>query len=316
MSEEEKKSVENASESAAESKAAEPVGGRKGLRAEIKIGVAAAIVICILGLLFGTHVLCIHQWDEATCVNPVTCELCGQTKGKALGHKWKPATCTLPKRCGRCGEKKGHALGHDYRAATCTEPETCERCYEPRGVALGHDVKDWNVSKEATCTEQGTKEGICSRCGAKVSEAISKKEHTPGDWEITKDVTITSSGYVLPGEKERKCTVCGTVIDKSEYKVDVTTSQVNALSRASSYLDMGGFSYKSLVEQLEFEGFSNADATFAADHCGADWMKQVEQKAKSYMSFMGFSRSGLIGQLEFEGFTPEQAAHGADYVGL
>lgn len=316
MSEEEKKSVENASESTAESKAAEPVGGRKGLRAEIKIGVAAAIVICILGLLFGTHVLCIHQWDEATCVNPVTCELCGQTKGKALGHKWKPATCTLPKRCGRCGEKKGHALGHDYRAATCTGPETCERCYEPRGVALGHDVKDWNVSKEATCTEQGTKEGICSRCGAKVSEAISKKEHTPGDWEITKDVTITSSGYVLPGEKERKCTVCGTVIDKSEYKVDVTTSQVNALFRASSYLDMGGFSYKSLVEQLEFEGFSNADATFAADHCGADWMKQVEQKAKSYMSFMGFSRSGLIGQLEFEGFTPEQAAHGADYVGL
>ena len=129
-------------------------------------------------------------------------------------------------------------------------------------------------------------------------------------------MTITSSGYVLPGEKERKCTACGAVVDKSEYTVDVTTSQVNALSRASSYLDMGGFSYKSLVEQLEFEGFSNADATFAADHCGADWMKQVEQKAKSYMSFMGFSRSGLISQLEFEGFTSEQAAHGADYVGL
>lgn len=316
MSEEEKKPAENASKSAVESKGTEPIGGRKSLRIEVKIGAVAAVVVCILGLLFGTHVLCIHQWNEATCVNPVTCELCGQTKGKALGHKWKPASCTLPKRCRRCGEKKGHALGHDYRAATCTEPETCERCGATQGVALGHDVRDWSVSREATCTEQGTKEGICARCGAKVSETISKKDHTPGDWEITKDVTITSSGYVLPGEKERKCTVCGTVIDRSDYKVDVTTSQVNALSRASSYLDMGGFSYKSLVEQLEFEGFSNADATFAADHCGADWMKQVEQKAKSYMSFMGFSRSGLIDQLEFEGFTSEQAAHGADYVGL
>lgn len=316
MSEEEKKPAENASKSAVESKGTEPIGGRKSLRIEVKIGAVAAVVVCILGLLFGTHVLCIHQWNEATCVNPVTCELCGQTKGKALGHKWKPASCTLPKRCRRCGEKKGHALGHDYRAATCTEPETCERCGATQGVALGHDVRDWSVSREATCTEQGTKEGICARCGAKVSEAISKKDHTPGDWEITKDVTITSSGYVLPGEKERKCTACGAVVDKSEYTVDVTTSQVNALSRASSYLDMGGFSYKSLVEQLEFEGFSNADATFAADHCGADWMKQVEQKAKSYMSFMGFSRSGLISQLEFEGFTSEQAAHGADYVGL
>ena len=79
---------------------------------------------------------------------------------------------------------------------------------------------------------------------------------------------------------------------------------------------MGGFSHQRLVEQLEFEGYSNEDATFAADYCGADWMEQAEMSAKSYMRFMSFSRAGLIEQLQFEGFTAEQAAHGADSVGL
>ena len=29
---------------------------------------------------------CNHSWTEATCNNPKTCELCGETEGKALGH--------------------------------------------------------------------------------------------------------------------------------------------------------------------------------------------------------------------------------------
>ncbi|MCI9211327.1 MAG: hypothetical protein HFI83_11835 [Eubacterium sp.] len=33
---------------------------------------------------------------------------------------------------------------------------------------------------------------------------------------------------------------------------------------------MGGFSHDGLVKQLEFEGFTNEESTFAADNCGAD----------------------------------------------
>ena len=285
-------------------------------RIEVKIGIVAAAVIVALGVLFGTHVLCLHSWSDATCTHPATCELCGATEGKALGHDWKAATCTQPKTCRRCGKTKGSSLGHDWEAATCTKPKTCKRCVRTEGESLGHTVDTWKTVKEATCTATGRKEGVCTRCGATVTETIDMLAHTPGEWKITKDVTITSSGYVVPGTQEQKCTVCGAVLGTKDYTVNVSTSQVNALSRAASYLDMGGFSYKSLVEQLEFEGFSNEDATFAADHCGADWMYQAEQKAESYMSFMGFSRSGLIDQLEFEGFTPEQATHGADHVGL
>lgn len=286
------------------------------LRPEIKVGLLAALVIIFVGTLFGTHVLCAHSWKDATCLRPKTCSICGATEGKALGHKWEDATCEEPTTCARCGKEKGKALGHKCGEATCTTPKTCKTCGKTEGAALGHDVQEWTVTKEASCTEEGQREGTCSRCGEAQVEQIAKLAHTPGDWQVTQDVTITSSGYVTPGTQEQKCTVCGATLSTQSYTVEVTTSQRNALLKASSYLRMGGFSYQSLKEQLEFEGFSSDDSTFACDHCGADWNYQVEIKAASYMRLMGFSRSSLIEQLQFEGFTAEQAAHGADSVGL
>ena len=72
------------------------------------------------------------------------------------------------------------------------------------------------------------------------------------------------------------------------------------------------FSYSGLIEQLEYEGFSTAEATYAADHCGADWNEQAYKSAVSYLQFMSFSKSGLIEQLEYEGFTYEQAVYGVN----
>lgn len=95
-----------------------------------------------------------------------------------------------------------------------------------------------------------------------------------------------------------------------------TTSQINALRSAGGYLRVGGFSHQGLIEQLEYEGFSNEDATYAADNCGADWNMQAAKSAEMYMKVKGYSRSELIEQLEYEGFTAEQAAYGADSVGL
>lgn len=94
-----------------------------------------------------------------------------------------------------------------------------------------------------------------------------------------------------------------------------TMGQKNALAKAKSYLDYSAFSYKGLIEQLEYEKFSTADATYAVDNCGADWFEQAAKKAKSYLSFMSFSRDGLIEQLEYEGFTHEQAVYGVEQNG-
>ena len=72
------------------------------------------------------------------------------------------------------------------------------------------------------------------------------------------------------------------------------------------------FSYSGLIEQLEYEGYSTEEATYAVDNCGADWKEQAAKKAEEYLKSMSFSKSGLIEQLEYEGFTHEQAVYGAD----
>ncbi len=96
-----------------------------------------------------------------------------------------------------------------------------------------------------------------------------------------------------------------------------TVSQQQALERAKSYLDMGGFSRLGLIDQLEYEKFSTADATWAVDHSGANWDAQAVEKAKSYMeSVGGFSRGSLIDQLLYDKFTQAQAVYAADQVGL
>ena len=231
-------------------------------------------------------------------------------------HDWQEATCTEPKTCKKCKETEGEPLGHDYAEATCTEPKTCKRCGKTVGSAFGHKVDEWTIVKEATCSSTGISEGVCTRCGEKQTKSLPKLDHTPGDWEITTPSTVSSDGSITAGIRTRSCTVCGAVIDAETYRLEATVSQRNALRRAQSYLNTMAFSHRGLVEQLEYEGYSTEDATFAADNCGADWNVQAERKAQSYLNLMGFSHSGLVDQLEYEGFTTEQAEHGVSAAGL
>ena len=70
-----------------------------------------------------------------------------------------------------------------------------------------------------------------------------------------------------------------------------------------------------MIKQLEFEGFSHAEAAYGADATGANWNEQAAKKAEQYLRYSAFSRSGLIDQLKFEGFTTAQAEYGAKAVG-
>jgi hypothetical protein len=76
------------------------------------------------------------------------------------------------------------------------------------------------------------------------------------------------------------------------------------------------FSRTGLIQQLEFEGYSSGDATWAVDNVAVDWNEQAAKKAREYLDFMSFSRSGLIQQLVFEGFTNQQAEYGASQAGF
>jgi hypothetical protein len=97
----------------------------------------------------------------------------------------------------------------------------------------------------------------------------------------------------------------------------VSAEQQNATEKAQDYLDGAtGFSRKSLIEQLNFEGYPAKVSTAAVDSLRVDWYKQAEVKAKDYLSGQSFSRSGLISQLEYEGFSAAQARHGVKAAGL
>jgi hypothetical protein len=95
----------------------------------------------------------------------------------------------------------------------------------------------------------------------------------------------------------------------------LSMGQQQAVESAQSYLDMGGFSRKALIEQLVFEDFSKAEAEFAVDYIGPDWNAQAAQSAQNYLDMGGFSRKSLIGQLRFEGFTQAQAEYGVNAAG-
>ena len=96
---------------------------------------------------------------------------------------------------------------------------------------------------------------------------------------------------------------------------EITTGQKNALSKAHDYLSYSAFSHSGLIHQLEYEGFTSEEATYAADNCGADWSKQAAKKALDYLSYSSFSYTGLVKQLEYEGFSAEEAAFAADSCG-
>jgi host cell surface-exposed lipoprotein len=102
----------------------------------------------------------------------------------------------------------------------------------------------------------------------------------------------------------------------------VTAAQASPISRqqavreAKDYLQSQAFSFKSLVAQLKYEGFSTSDATYGVSHSGANWFKEAFLDAKDYLGSQAFSRSGLIAQLRYEGFTYAQALYGVQRVGL
>ncbi|MEC3953130.1 Ltp family lipoprotein [Nocardia sp. CDC153] len=101
-------------------------------------------------------------------------------------------------------------------------------------------------------------------------------------------------------------------VEFSPAKQDITSSQRNAIQSAQQYLDYSAFSRSGLIHQLEYEGFSTEDATFAVDSLNVDWNEQAAKCAKQYLDYTSFSRSGLIDQLVYDGFTRAQAEYGVN----
>jgi hypothetical protein len=146
----------------------------------------------------------------------------------------------------------------------------------------------------------GTPAFAAAKAGAKCSKAGATE--TVGSTKFT----CIKSGKTLVWNKGVK----------ASSSAKETVAQSNARRAAGNYLALTAFSRSGLIEQLEFEGFSTADATYGTDAQNADWNAMAAKAAKNYLTLMAFSRSGLIEQLQFEGYTAAQAAYGATAVGL
>ena len=116
----------------------------------------------------------------------------------------------------------------------------------------------------------------------------------------------------LGGEKE---TAEEVEEEPKEEEPQLTMEQKNAIKQAENYIAMMPFSKTGLINQLEFEGYSNEDATFAAENITVDWRAQAVKHAETYVETMAFSRQGLIDQLVFEGHSQEDADYAATEVG-
>jgi hypothetical protein len=165
-------------------------------------------IYCLFLLIF--TMLCFngcaheHEYAEATCTEPATCTICGETEGEPLGHDYAEATCLAPMTCKVCGETQGELADHTYTVtdcsvdvycevckelqheatehsfieATCTEPKKCENCEVTEGEPLGH------TNTESDCT----KDDICEVCGEVIRTAA---EHTFAEATCTEPKTCT-----------------------------------------------------------------------------------------------------------------------------
>lgn len=127
---------------------------------------------------------------------------------------------------------------------------------------------------------------------------------------LGKSLDINAHGGTAAVSEKKTAANSAPSASKPSSTSGATIGQTNALRSARSYLEYSAFSYKGLIEQLEYEKFSHEDAVYAADNCGADWNEQAAKSAKSYLEYTSFSRDSLIEQLEYEGFTNEQAIYG------
>lgn len=133
------------------------------------------------------------------------------------------------------------------------------------------------------------------------------------------EVFLTSSAFETTGVAWSNGIPYNRSTSSTQYGVNslpqsatATTEELEALETAKSYLSIFAFSKEGLVDQLEYDGFSDREITYALNHMYVDWKQQAVNCAKSYLETSAFSYSGLIDQLEFDGFTSSEATYGVD----
>ncbi len=93
-----------------------------------------------------------------------------------------------------------------------------------------------------------------------------------------------------------------------------TTGDIKALEKAKSYVSSLGISKASLKDFLIGDGFTESQATYAVDNCGADWNQEALQQAQSFMSSLNLPKSELEKYLLIAEFTETEAQYAVNII--
>lgn len=168
----------------------------------------------------------------------------------------------------------------------------------------------------ATPTKDPAAAAAEASASAKAEADASAKAKADADAKAKADADAAAKAQADADAKAKADAAAKAAADAAAAAAAGTVSQQNALQKAEDYLGYTAFSRTGLIQQLEFEKYSAADATWAVDRVKVDWNKQAALKAKDYLNFTSFSHAGLVDQLVFDGFTPAQAEYGTSQAGL
>ena len=122
---------------------------------------------------------CTHNWKDATCTEPKTCTICGDTDGSALGHDWNAATCTAPKTCKTCGATDGDKLPHTF---------------DQEKVDPKYLVSEGVYCKSCKCGEKGT-ETFTVKAEEPEDKPEDKPEEKPEDKPVVNFKDVPSNAF-------------------------------------------------------------------------------------------------------------------------
>lgn len=88
-------------------------------------------------------------------------------------------------------------------AAYARFTEKANALYDMTDAACAHRFGEWQVVSPATCTADGSRQRVCTRCGAVEVQTLPATGHKFGEWTTAKKPTCTETGT-----EKRICTVC------------------------------------------------------------------------------------------------------------
>ena len=157
-------------------------------------------LILLLAVMTASLAACGGKKCEHTYANAcdVTCNECGEER--TITHTWNDATCIAPKTCKICGATDGDALGHTPNAddGDCTTPVTCSVCEALTVMAKTHNFTDEWI---ADLNEYGF---VCTNDGCAATITLGGQQigttHEPPLYTVPTDIVIYVGQSVCDAE--------------------------------------------------------------------------------------------------------------------